>query len=419
MLATRARGLQASEIRKALDASRDPRCISLAGGIPAPELFPVERFRDAFGRVLRDHPRTFLQYGPSDGHRPLREFVAGRLASTGTGCTPAQVLITSGSQQGIDLCARLLLDPGDRVVVERPSYVGAIDAFRQCQARFVTVASDQDGIRAESLEQLLRDDRGPSGPHSIKLLYLVPNFANPSGVTTGLARRRALVELAARFDLIILEDDPYGELRFDGEHLPSLAALDGLERVIRLGSFSKILSPGLRIGWVAGHPRFLGPLVHLKERSDLHSPIGAQMAVCDVASGGFLDGHTARLVDTYRRRRDAMVAAVHQHFPAEIAWQQPAGGFFLWCTAPEGTEADVVLRAALGQGVSFVPGREFHVDGSGGNTMRLNFSGADVDTIREGVRRLGTLLTLCTHWQQTRTGWAAPARAVAPRRAGS
>lgn len=390
--ADRMHGLVPSEIRKALLAAGRPGLISLAGGVPAAGSFPVERYRAAFDRILRDDPSQFLQYGRIEGYGPLRELAAERMARFGARYDPGQVLVTSGSQQGIDLVGRLLLNVGDQVVVESPSYLGALETFRQYQVGFVVVPPDDEGIRTDLLEEHLRRDRGPGGPRRIRLLYTMPNFANPSGATMGLARRRALVELAARFRLPVVEDDAYGELRFDGARVPSLSSFDTAGLVFSLGSLSKVLSPGLRIGWLASPAAFVLPVESLKERCDLHSPHGPQMATVQVMADGFLDAHLRDLRALYRARRDAMLAAIEAEFPPMVRHARPEGGFFVWCTLPAGVDAAALLPGAARRRVAFVPGAGFHAGGGRADTMRLSFSGLPPDLIREGVARLGSVL---------------------------
>jgi 2-aminoadipate transaminase len=374
--ARRVEGLTESEIRTALTAALAPDLISLAGGIPAAELFPASEFREAFDRALRDAPRAFLQYGATEGYGPLRGFIAGM-----ENVEASRILVTNGAQQGLDLVGRLLLDPGALVIVEDPTYLGALETFRQYGAEFVAVPADDEGIRVDAVERVLRQRRA-------RLLYTMPNFANPSGRTMSAARRAALVELSHRWSLPTLEDDAYGELRYDGDPLPHLSTLDTEGSVIKLGTFSKVLSPGLRVGWVRAAPDVIRKLVHLKERSDLHSATGAQMATFDVASDGFLATHVKTLIETYRERRDAMVSALAEFCPADVAWNRPEGGFFVWCTVP----MDARRLLAEVDGVVFVPGGEFHATEPKPNTVRLNFSGVEPERIREGVRRVGEAL---------------------------
>jgi 2-aminoadipate transaminase len=352
--------------------------------------------------VLRDGPRDFLQYGSTEGHLPLRELIAARLSWCDMHVSPDRVLVTNGSQQGIDLAARLLLEPGSHIVVDDPSYVGALENFQQYQAEFTVVPSDEEGLRADVLERVLRADRAPGGAHRIRMLYIVPNFANPSGTTMSLARRHALVELSHRFALPVVEDDAYGELRYDGVHLPSLASLDDVGTVIYLGTFSKVLSPGLRVGWMVGHPGFIGPLTHLKERVDLHSATGAQQAVCEIASDDFMTGHLARLRATYQERRDTALAAALEHFPAEVTWRHPAGGYFLWCTLPSGMDSRRLLRDAMThERVVFVPGDDFFANGTDVGAIRLSYSAIPPAQIAEGVHRIGRTMHAALHGPRT------------------
>jgi 2-aminoadipate transaminase len=390
-LAARMPGLRPSEIRKALMTWGRPGLISLAAGIPAADSFPADRLREAFNQVLRDEPTLFLQYGRTEGYQPLREYLADRVRRVGLDCAPDQVLITNGAQQGLDLASRLLLNEGDHVAVESPTYAGALETFRQYQAGFTVIPADDQGLRPDVLEGELRRDRAPGGPGRIKLLYVMPNFANPSGLTMSLERRRAVAEVAARFQLPVLEDDAYGELRYQGTQLPSLAALHPDAVVIYLGSLSKVLSPGLRVGWMVTPAALVEPLQSLKERSDLHSATGVQMAIMQVVADGFLDGHVRQLVGLYRARRDAMLDEIAGCFPRAVRSIRPDGGFYVWCTLPPAVDASALLGAAAERHVVFVPGRDFHPAG-GANSMRLTFSGLAPELLREGVRRLAPVL---------------------------
>ncbi|MBV9135329.1 MAG: PLP-dependent aminotransferase family protein, partial [Chloroflexi bacterium] len=276
LYASRAEGMRASDIREILKVTAQPEVISLAGGLPAPELFPIDEYRRAFEWVLEADGASALQYGPSEGYRPLREFLAQRLSGFGMRCTADDVLITNGSQQALDLMGKLFLDPGDQIVVERPTYLGALQAFNQYQPRYAVVGMDDDGMCVDDLEHTLtREDR-------IKFIYAIPTFQNPTGRSMSLQRRRRLVELASKYGVPIVEDDPYGELRYEGEHLPTLKALDTTGCVIYLGTFSKILAPGLRLGWVVAAPELMEGLLHAKQPADLHTGMIQQMATVEV-----------------------------------------------------------------------------------------------------------------------------------------
>ena len=362
--AERVRGLTESEIRKGITDAANPDFISLAGGVPDASLFPAAEFRAAYDKVLRDAPGTFLQYGPTEGYGRLREIIAEREHTDAAG-----VLLTSGAQQGLDLLGRLFVDPGSRVLVEDPSYLGALETFRQYGAEFVALPSDDEGIRPDALEPA-------------RFLYTMPNFANPSGRTMSERRRHELVEAARERNLVIVEDDAYGDLRYEGDPLPNLSTLD--PSVIRIGSFSKVLAPGLRVGWIRAEPHVIRKLVHLKERSDLCGAFGAQMAIAEVSA--MLPTHVKTLVEAYRPRRDAMVDALAEFCP-RVRWHRPEGGFFVWCELP------VDARTLNVENVAFVPGEKFHATRPRPNTMRLSFAGVEPDRIREAVRRIGKALS--------------------------
>jgi 2-aminoadipate transaminase len=384
LYATRAEGMRASDIREILKVTAQPDVISLAGGLPAPELFPVDEFRRAFEWILETDGTQALQYGPSEGYRPLRALVAERLTRFGMRSSPEEILITNGSQQALDLIAKMLLDPGDAVLVERPTYLGALQAFNQYQASYVTVPMDEDGMLVEEVERVLsrRDGR------RVKFIYALPNFQNPTGRSLSLARRHRLVELATAFGVPIVEDDPYGELRYEGEPLPTLKALDTSGSVIYLGTFSKILAPGLRLGWTLASSEAMEALLHGKQPSDLHTGMIQQMAAYEVARNGFVDTHVEKIKAFYRERRDVMLQALDEYFPPAARYTRPQGGLFVWAELPRHIDTRELLLDAVEARVAFVPGQGFHADHGGTNTMRLNFSNVAPDQLREGVRRL-------------------------------
>jgi 2-aminoadipate transaminase len=388
LYAERTDGMRASDIREILKVTAEPEVISLAGGLPAPELFPIDEYRRAFEWVLETQGQVALQYGPSEGYWPLRELIASRLRQFGIDCGSDDVLITSGSQQALDLIARVFLDPGDTIVVEKPTYLGALQAFNQYQARYLVVPMDDEGMRVDELEGLLADSAA-SGDRKIKLIYAIPNFQNPTGRSLSLERRRRLVEIASAHGVPVIEDDPYGELRYEGTPLPSLKSLDRDGTVVYLGTFSKILAPGFRLGWIVANPMVQEVLLHAKQPADLHSSMAPQMATLHVASDGFVDQHVEHIRDFYRVRRDVMLNAIAEHFPAGVRYTRPAGGLFVWAELPEDIDTRELLVEAVAQKVAFVPGQGFHPDLSGKNTMRLNFSNVPPERIEEGVRRLG------------------------------
>ncbi|MBZ0090429.1 MAG: PLP-dependent aminotransferase family protein [Thermoanaerobaculia bacterium] len=398
--ALRTVGLKSSAIRELLKLTARPDVISFGGGLPAPEAFPRAEIAEAAARVLERDGSEALQYGPTEGYLPLRELIVRHMGRYGIKVTPANVLITCGSQQALDLVGKLLIDAGDRVLVEDPTYLGAIQAFTAYQPQFLTVPLDDDGLDVDHLEQQLR-----AGP---KFAYVLPNFHNPAGVTLSLERRKRLVDLASHYGVPLLEDDPYGQLRYEGDHLPPLVVLDselhegnGGSRPFRgdvmyLGTMSKTLAPGLRIGWVVAPEEVIGRLVQLKQGADLHTGTFNQMVAWETARGGFLDQHVRRLRELYRARRDAMLSAIERHFPPGCSWTRPQGGLFLWARLPEGMDSAKVLEVALREEkVAFVPGNAFHSRGGGANTMRLNFSYAPTDVAEEGMKRLGRAIDRC------------------------
>ena len=394
--AQRTHGVTSSAIRELLTLTEKPDILSFAGGLPAPEVFPLPEVEAAVHRVLAEQGRAALQYSTTEGYPPLRELLVRHMARYGIQVTPANVLVTAGSQQALDLIGKLLLNPGDQVLTEEPTFLGAIQAFTAYQAQFVTVPIDDDGLRVELLEEALR-----SGP---KFMYVLPNFQNPGGVTLSLERRRRLVELAARYGCPIVEDDPYGQLRYEGRHLPPLVKVDAEyhgcangERAFRggvlyLGTLSKTLAPGFRLGWVVAPTEVIEKLVQLKQGTDLHTSTFTQMVAYEVARGGFLDQHVRVIRKVYGDRRDAMLRALKAHFPPGVRWTQPQGGLFLWVTLPERLDSAELLREALEEKVAFVPGAPFYPKGGGASTCRLNFSYCNPQKIEEGIRRLGGVL---------------------------
>lgn len=392
--AQRTKRMASSAIRELLKLTENPDLISFAGGLPAPEVFPVEEISQASQRVLRDFGAKALQYSTTEGYLPLREQIAEHSARYGIEVTPENVMITSGSQQALDLLGRIFINPGDQILVESPTYLGALQAWNACGAEYVPVPFDEDGMITDALEEALR-----TGP---KFIYVLPNFQNPTGVTLSLERRRQLIELADRYGVPIIEDDPYGRLRYKGEHLPSVVVLDDQFRdngdscyrgnVIYLSTFSKILAPGLRLAWVIAPPEVIRKLVQAKQGADLHSTTLNQMIVYEVSRDNFLDQHVKLIRKVYSERRDVMLAAMDGYFPPEVDWTHPQGGLFLWCTLPEYLNSEVVLEASIEKGVAFVPGTPFHPDGKGHNTFRVNFSNAAPDKIQEGIMRLGRVL---------------------------
>ncbi len=392
----RARESKSSAIRELLKISGQPGLISFAGGLPSAEVFPVQRFQEACQKVLAAHAGSALQYGATEGYEPLREMIARHMARYAILARVENVLITSGSQQALDLIGKLLINSGDRVLVEAPTYLGALQAFNGYGAEYLSVPIDGDGLRTELLETSLR-----LGP---KFMYILPNFQNPAGVTLSPERRHQLILLADKYGIPIVEDDPYGQLRYEGEHIAPLVVLDreNLRRdngfssgnVIYLSTFSKTLAPGLRLGWIVAPPQIISKLVQLKQGADLHTSTFTQCVAFEVARGGFLDQHVKLIRGFYRERRDVMLQALEQFFPPEVTWTHPQGGLFLWVTLPEGMDSQSLFQSALAENVAFVPGDSFYA-GNGPEScrhLRLNFSHPNPEQIREGIRRLSVAM---------------------------
>jgi 2-aminoadipate transaminase len=373
-----------SFIREILKVAVDRSVISFAGGLPNRDLFPVEELRAAADKVLRTDGADALQYATSEGYPPLRELIAERYRSRGIAFDPADILITSGSQQGLDLLGKTLLNEGDHAVIEEPGYLGAIQAFAIYRATFHPVPLLAGGIDTAALERELS-----SVP--VRIYYAVPNFQNPSGITYDGATRRAVADIMRRTRAVFVEDDPYGELRFRGESQPSFSTLLE-ERCVLLGSFSKIVAPALRIGWMAAKGELMDKLLIAKQASDLHTNSLGQRIIHRYLLDNRVEDHIARIRAAYGRQRDAMVAAIRATFPAGIRCTEPEGGMFLWVTLAEGASSMRLFERAIARKVAFVPGAPFYVGRTDANTMRLNFSSVDEKTIEEGIGRLAAAL---------------------------
>ena len=382
--------LKPSAIREILKVTASPDVISFAGGLPAPELFPVDAVARSAQAVLSADGPAALQYGVTEGHLPLREWVCSHLAaSVGLSVTPDDILITNGSQQALDLLAKVLLDPGDLVVTENPAYLGALQAFQSYEARVTGLASDEHGLRPDALRSFLE-----TSPVRPKFLYLIPNYQNPTGVTLSAARRAEIVQIAAHHRLPVLEDDPYGAIRFSGEALPALATFPGARDCVYLGTSSKILAPGLRVAWLVVTDRALREkLTAAKQASDLHTSSFAQRLVHHyVSQPGVLAAHVTTLCSVYAQRRDVMLAALARELPTGCTWTRPSGGLFLWVTLPAHFDTTELLAIAAREKIAFVPGAPFWVGEPVRNTLRLNFSNATEPRINEGLARLGRVV---------------------------
>jgi 2-aminoadipate transaminase len=382
-MARRAAKMNPSVIREILKVTEKPGIISFAGGLPSSKTFPVAEFTAACTQVLTTDPQAALQYAASEGFAPLRQMVADRLPWD---VDPAQVLITTGSQQGLDLVAKILIDADSRVLVETPTYLGALQAFTPMEPDVMSVASDDEGIDISDLAAKVG-----SGASKARFLYVLPNFQNPTGRTMSEARRAALVAKAAELDLPLIEDNPYGDLWFDTPPPAPLTARNP-EGCIYLGSFSKVLAPGLRLGFIVAPKDMYPKLLQAKQAADLHSPGFNQRMITEVMKDGFLDRHIPTIRALYKDQRDAMLAALTKDMPADVTWNSPDGGMFLWARLPEGMNAQELLPIAVDKGVAFVPGAAFYNDHGDPRTMRLSFVTPDGDEIRKGVAALAAAI---------------------------
>jgi 2-aminoadipate transaminase len=359
-LAQRTKGMKPSFIREILKFTANPEIISFAGGLPAPEFFPIREFGEACKEVLRTHGEEALQYGPTEGYQPLKQFIAEMLSKYGILVETDNIIMTNGSQQALDLIGKLFVNPGDCMITSAPTYLGALQAWESYEARFCTLSIDGEGLIIDDLPAILESD------HDHKLIYVLPNFHNPAGTTMPLERRERLVEIAREYDLVIIEDDPYGEL------------------------FSKTLTPGIRLAYVVAPKPIITRFVQAKQGADLHTGTFVQMVVNDICQRGFLRQHVKRLRGVYSQRRDMMMDAIAEHWPQECTYTRPKGGLFLWAQAPEQIKTREFIDKALEMNVAYVPGFAFYPGGEGGDqAMRLNFSYANEELINEGIYRLG------------------------------
>jgi 2-aminoadipate transaminase len=378
----RAQQLQSSAIREILKVTVRPEIISFAGGLPSPETFPVERMRAAHDAVLSRQGKVALQYGTSDGYAPLREWIADSLSQDGVKILPDQVLMVSGSQQALDLLGKVLIDEGSKVLVETPSYLGALQAFSVYQPEFVSVPTDDAGVLPESVAAVGKD---------ASLLYALPNFQNPTGRTMSLERRVALVETCARLGLPLIEDDPYGALSYRGEPLPKLVTMNP-GGIVYMGSFSKVLTPGIRLGYVVAPLPLTRKLEQAKQAADLHTAQLTQMVVHEVVKDGFLKEHIPTIRKLYSDQCQVMLAALTEFFPSSVTWTKPEGGMFIWVTLPRHIDSMKLLDEAIAQNIAFVPGGPFYANAPERNTFRLSFVTVPPEKIRDGIARLGKLI---------------------------
>lgn len=397
--AQRTQRMKGSAIRELLKLTERPEVISFGGGMPAPEIFPNNEILKACERILTTSSDKALQYGTTEGFNPLRLMLAEEATQNGLYCGQDNILISSGSQQALDLIGKVFINSGDNILVESPTYLGALQAWNAYGAEYICAKSDEHGIIPESLEECLR--KNP------KFIYALPNFQNPTGISFNLERRQKLVELADKYGVPIVEDDPYGKLRYEGDNLPSLAMLDAQMRgqsasnydgnVIYMSTFSKILAPGIRLAWSIAPETIISKIAQAKQGADLNTSAFNQMIAYEVNKDGFINRHVEKIRAVYHERRDVMLDALDEHCPKGVQWTHPDGGLFLWVTLPEGNDSAEIMKEALKQNVAYVPGGSFHPLGGGENTIRLNFSFCNPVTINEGISRLGMVFKTHLH----------------------
>ncbi len=379
--------MKASEIRELLKLVETSDVISLAGGLPAPETFPVDLIKKIAQEVLTEHADKALQYGTTKGFTPLRLTLARWMEKRyGIPMSKVEIMMVAGSQQALDLIGRVFINPGDVVVVEAPTYLAALNAFKYYEPEFVSIPMDHDGMRIDLLEEKLEELKREG--KRVKFVYTVSTFQNPMGVTMSLDRRKRLIELAKEYDFLIVEDNPYSELRYSGKPVPPIKHFDDEGRVIYLGTFSKILAPGFRLGWIAAHPHFIRKIEIAKQAVDLCANTFGQVIAWKYVEGGYLDEHIPRIIEFYKPRRDAMLEALEEYMPEGVEWTKPDGGMFIWVTLPEGIDTKLMMEKAVAKGVAYVPGEAFFAHRDVKNTMRLNFTYVPEEKIREGVKRL-------------------------------
>jgi 2-aminoadipate transaminase len=383
-IAPHVRNLEASIIREILKIAAKPGVISFGGGLPAAEVFPLKELSRIASEVIDKYESNALQYSLSQGLVPFRELLAKRETEQGAPTTPGNILVTCGAQQAIELLARTFIDPGDYVLTENPTYLGALQVFNYYRARYCTVEMDHDGMLVDQLEDRIKK-------YKPKLIYTVSNFQNPTGITMSLERRKGLLEIAAKYNLPIIDDNPYGEIRFTGDPLPTLKSLGG-DGVVALRTYSKTLAPGLRVGWMNAAASMIRMFEKVRQCVDLHTSTFGQYLCYEFTAQGLLEPQVERVKENYRAKREAMLKALEESFPEGITWTRPEGGMFLWLTLPETLSAKDLLPAAIDRGVAYVYGSPFYPNDGGENTMRLNYSSATLENIAVGIKRLGDLL---------------------------
>ncbi len=385
-----AKSMRRSEIRDLLKFTRQPDLISFAGGLPAPETFPLKDIENICIQVLHEKGALALQYGPTEGEYVFRQQIANWMAREKPTIKPENILVTSGSQQGLDILGRVFLDPSDIAIVEIPSYIGALQAFTAYRAKLVGIPQDDEGMRIDLLEKAL--DKFAGKKKKPKFIYVVPDFQNPSGVTMSLGRRRKLLQLAYKHEIPVVEDSPYRDLRFTGQSVPPIYALDKENQVMMLGTFSKLLCPGLRLGWLMAPTEWMDRMVVAKQAMDLNSPSFTQLIAAEYIKRGLLKEQIKGICQLYKKKRQLMLDALQKYMPKGVTWTKPEGGLFLWVRLPKKMSANDLFLKAIDNKVAYVIGSAFHCNGKGQNTMRLNFSYASDAQIDEGIKRLAKMI---------------------------
>ena len=382
-----AQTLQASDIAELLALTEKPEVISFAGGLPAPELFPIEEMKKVDEAIYNEEGRKAVQYGTTEGYVPLREEICKRMKDKFfVDCKPEDVVVTTGSQQALFILAQILVDKDQTILMESPSYMGAIMAFDPVGPKYTEVPTDDQGIVPEELEKILAAD------DSIRMIYVIPEFQNPTGITWPVERRKAFMDIVNKYDVVVLEDDPYGEIRYDIEKLPSLKSMDTQGKVVFLGSFSKIFMPGLRLGWIVANPEIIDKFVKFKQAVDLGTSTFGQRQAAYFPKMFDMEAHIAKITALYAKRRDLMYQSMEKYFPEGVTFTYPKGGLFTWVTLPEGMDAKELMPKCLAKDVAYVPGGIFYPNGGNANHFRLNYSNMPEDRIVEGIKRLGDVL---------------------------
>ncbi|MCR3920923.1 MAG: PLP-dependent aminotransferase family protein [Firmicutes bacterium] len=390
LYADRAQCMKTSAVREFFKLTEQPDVMSFAGGFPSADFFPMEKVTEVLRDLIAEEGKFALQYGPTEGNLELRQYLAEKMTREGSPCTAEHIIITNGSQQGMDLISKVFVNPGDVVIVEEPGYVGGLGAIYNYEADRISIPVDDDGIRVDLLAARLR--KLHSEGRTPKFIYLVPNFQNPTGCTMNLARRIKMLALAREYNFLIVEDNPYGEIRFEGQAVQSMRSMDTDGRVIYLGSFSKTFSPGIRVGWMLAEPELIQKVACAKGSTDLCSNSLGQRMAYRFAASGYIELHVSSLISRYKARRDLMLSCMEKNFPADVTWTHPKGGFFIWVTLPDGMTARQLLLKSIERKVAFVDGAGFFVNGKGENTARFSFSEAAPDKIIEGIAILGEIM---------------------------